>query len=99
MGIFFGLVLGKPIGITLFAAAAVALGWCVLPTRTNWKQMVGAGCLGGIGFTMSIFVSLLAFDDPHTIEHAKTAILFSSTIAALFGTLWLWRVLPRRAAM
>lgn len=97
LGIFFGLVLGKPVGITLFAGAAVALGWCVLPTGIRWKQMIGVGCLGGIGFTMSIFVSLLAFDDPHIIEHAKTAILFSSTIAALLGTLWLWIALPKLA--
>ncbi|MBL7952110.1 MAG: Na+/H+ antiporter NhaA [Flavobacteriales bacterium] len=98
LGIFLGLVLGKPVGIGLFAATAVALGWSMLPTGVNWKQLIGVGCLGGIGFTMSIFVALLAFDDPSLIEHAKTAILCSSTVAALSGTLWLWATLPKLAA-
>ncbi|HRH70273.1 MAG TPA: Na+/H+ antiporter NhaA [Flavobacteriales bacterium] len=89
LGIFFGLALGKPIGITLFAAGAVSLGWCSLPSGVRWKDIIGVGFLGGIGFTMSIFITLLAFDHAETIVHAKTAILVSSFVAALVGALWL----------
>ena len=89
LGIFLGLVLGKPIGITLFASAAVALGWCALPNGVRWKDIIGVGFLGGIGFTMSIFITLLAFDHGGTIVHAKTAILLSSFVAAGLGAVWL----------
>lgn len=89
LGIFFGLVLGKPIGITLFALSAVALGWCALPDGVRWKDIIGTGFLGGIGFTMSIFITLLAFTDPVIVVHAKTAILFSSCAAAVVGAIWL----------
>ena len=89
LGIFLGLVLGKPIGITLFASAAVALGWCALPNGVRWKDIIGVGFLGGIGFTMSIFITLLAFDHGGTIVHAKTAILLSSFVAAGVGAVWL----------
>jgi len=89
MGIFLGLVLGKPIGITLFAAGAVALGWCALPKGVRWKDIIGVGFLGGIGFTMSIFITLLAFEHNDTIVHAKTAILLASFVAAVVGAVWL----------
>lgn len=94
IGIFLGLVLGKPLGITLFAAGAVALGWCALPSGTRWKDILGVGFLGGIGFTMSIFIALLAFDHSATIVQGKTAILVSSLVAAVIGALWLRVVLP-----
>lgn len=93
LGIFFGLVLGKPLGIALFAAAAVAIGWCALPQGVRWKHIIGTGFLGGIGFTMSIFITLLAFNDAGTIVHAKTAILVSSCVAAVVGAVWLRNVL------
>lgn len=89
LGIFLGLVLGKPIGIALFSAAAVAIGWCALPDDVRWKDIIGTGFLGGIGFTMSIFITLLAFEDAHVIVHAKTAILVSSFVAAVVGAIWL----------
>jgi Na+:H+ antiporter, NhaA family len=89
LGIFLGLVLGKPIGIALFSAAAVAVGWCALPDGVRWKDIIGTGFLGGIGFTMSIFITLLAFEDAHVIVHAKTAILVSSFVAAVVGAIWL----------
>ncbi|HEY0978551.1 MAG TPA: Na+/H+ antiporter NhaA [Flavobacteriales bacterium] len=98
LGIFFGLVLGKPIGIVLFSALTVAVGWAALPAGTTWKQLTGVGLLGGIGFTMSIFIALLAFGDPHLIAQAKTAILVSSCTAAILGALGLFVVLPKRAA-
>ncbi|MEG1198813.1 MAG: Na+/H+ antiporter NhaA, partial [Algoriella sp.] len=84
-GIFLGLVLGKPIGITLFTFIAVKLGLCDLPTAVNFKRVFGVGILGGIGFTMSIFVSMLAFSDPSYINEAKLMILVASITAAVAG--------------
>ena len=84
-GIFLGLVLGKPIGITLFTFIAVKLGLCDLPTAVNFKRVFGVGILGGIGFTMSIFVSMLAFSDQSYINEAKLMILVASVTAAIAG--------------
>ncbi|WP_291121055.1 Na+/H+ antiporter NhaA [Empedobacter sp. UBA7248] len=84
-GIFLGLVIGKPIGITLFTWIAVKLGLCELPTAVNFKRVFGVGILGGIGFTMSIFVSMLAFKDPSYINEAKLMILVASLTAAIVG--------------
>lgn len=84
-GIFFGLVVGKPVGITLFTWFAVKLGLCELPTAVNFKRVFGVGILGGIGFTMSIFVSMLAFKDPSYINEAKLMILVASLTAAIVG--------------
>ncbi|MBS1582738.1 MAG: Na+/H+ antiporter NhaA [Bacteroidetes bacterium] len=97
LGIFLGLVVGKPVGIVAFAALAVGVGWCALPDGTRWKHLLGAGCLAGIGFTMSIFITLLAFDHAETVMHAKTAILVSSGVAALLGGAVLLLTLPKRA--
>lgn len=84
-GIFLGLVVGKPVGITLFTWIAVKLGLCELPTAVNFKRVFGVGILGGIGFTMSIFVSMLAFNDPSYINEAKLMILVASLTAAIVG--------------
>ena len=84
-GIFLGLVIGKPVGITLFTWLAVKLGLCELPTAVNFKRVFGVGILGGIGFTMSIFVSMLAFKDPSYINEAKLMILVASLTAAIVG--------------
>lgn len=93
-GIFLGLVVGKPLGIGLFCAVAVGLGVCTLPTGISWKKLLGAGALAGIGFTMSIFISLLAFNDAEHILMSKTTILLSSTVAGCIGYFWLRAVLP-----
>ncbi len=91
-GIAAGLVLGKPIGVTLFCAAAVAAGLCRLPEDLGWPHVVGAGMLGGIGFTMSIFIANLAFaGDAHAINASKMAILAASLTAGVLGSLWLSR--------
>ena len=95
LGIFFGLVVGKPLGIALFTGASIALGWCALPEGTRFTQLIGVGCLAGIGFTMSIFITLLAFDDPAIVVNAKTAILASSLVAAVVGAVWIRRTLAR----
>lgn len=89
IGIATGLVLGKPLGIVLFSLAAVKLGLCVLPSGINWSQMAGTGFLGGIGFTMSIFITLLAFRDPVLVDSSKMAVLLASTLSALVGLAWL----------
>lgn len=96
LGIFLGLVLGKPIGITLFTFASVLLGISALPSGVNLKQVIGVGFLGGIGFTMSIFVTLLAFNDAHIVSESKITILLSSLCAAIFGLIWLYFALRKK---
>lgn len=93
-GIFLGLVVGKPLGIGIFCLATIALGWSTLPPGINWKQLLGAAMLAGIGFTMSIFITLLAFDDLEHVVASKATILVSSTVAAVLGYAWLRSVLP-----
>ncbi|RTY92367.1 Na+/H+ antiporter NhaA [Flavobacterium sp. GT3R68] len=85
IGILVGLVIGKPLGIWLFSFFGCALGLCHLPLGLKWKNIVGAGLLGGIGFTMSIFITLLAFEDSDVINNSKIAILLASSIAAILG--------------
>lgn len=87
LGIMSGLVIGKPLGILLFCRVAISAGWAVLPTSVTWKHIAAAGQLAGIGFTMSIFITLLAFSDVQTVVSAKLAILVASTCAALLGLL------------
>jgi len=90
LGIFGGLVLGKPIGIFLFSFAAVGLGLCKLPPDLSWRHVLGAGMLGGIGFTMSIFITNLAFPgQADAITASKIAILLASLTAGVIGFLWL----------
>lgn len=89
VGIIAGLVIGKPLGIWLFSLIGVGLGLCALPNDLKWKNLIGAGFLGGIGFTMSIFITLLAFDDETIINNSKIAILLASVIAGVVGFLWL----------
>ena len=94
IGIFIGLVLGKPLGILLFSLAAVGLGLCTLPPDLKWKHIAGAGFLGGIGFTMSIFITLLAFNREDLINSSKISVLIASTIAGIIGFIWLNKTLP-----
>jgi NhaA family Na+:H+ antiporter len=91
IGILLGLVVGKPLGIFLFSFLGVSLGLCALPKDLKWKTIIGAGMLGGIGFTMSIFITLLAFknDGEEVITYSKIAILIASFIAGTLGFLWL----------
>ncbi len=84
-GIFFGLLLGKPIGIFLFSRLAVALRMAKLPDGVCWKQLAAIGVFGGIGFTMSIFIDNLAFSDLRLVFIGKATILVSSVSAALAG--------------
>jgi len=85
VGIALGLIVGKPLGIFLLSFLAVKMRICKLPTEISWKSIFGVGILGGIGFTMSIFITLLAFDNETIINNSKLVILFSTLIAGLLG--------------
>ncbi|MES2756439.1 MAG: Na+/H+ antiporter NhaA [Pseudomonadota bacterium] len=90
LGIFAGLLLGKPIGIFVFSFAAVSLGVCRLPPDLAWRHVLGAGLLGGIGFTMSIFITNLAFTgQAENITASKITILLASLFAGICGFAWL----------
>jgi len=84
-GIILGLVVGKPVGIWLFSYLSSKAGICKLPQAVKWKHIFATGFLGGIGFTMSIFITLLAYDDIHIIDDSKMAILVASLIAGMIG--------------
>ncbi len=86
MGVFFGLLLGKPLGITLASWIAVKSRLAVMPDKATWPLLFAVACLGGIGFTMSIFVDSLAFTDADLINRGKIAILMGSTAAAVLGS-------------
>lgn len=85
LGIMMGLTLGKPIGIVLFSAVAVQIKTASLPSGVAWKHIMAAGMLAGIGFTMSIFITILAFPDSATIVSSKVAILVASLLSAFIG--------------
>ena len=87
MGIFFGLVVGKPLGIFLASWGAVKSGLAVMPEGATWRLLLAVACLGGIGFTMSLFVDALAYTEPDLIDRGKIAILMGSTAAAVLGSL------------
>ncbi|MBX3286367.1 MAG: Na+/H+ antiporter NhaA [Actinobacteria bacterium] len=88
LGIVGGLVLGKPIGIALAAVLAIRFGGASLPSHAGWLELVGVGCLAGIGFTVSLFVSGLAFEG-ELVDHAKIAVLAASMVAGLLGAVLL----------
>lgn len=96
LGILLGLIAGKPIGITLFSFLAVKTGLCALPRKTKWKHLLGVGMLGGIGFTMSIFITILAFDDAFHINESKLMILLASLTSGILGYAWLKHFLPEQ---
>ena len=95
LGVFLGLVVGKPIGITLAALAMRATGRVRWPDGMDMRAMIGMGLLCGIGFTMSLFIASLAYVSPH-YEEAVLGILAASLVASLLGMAWLRMVLPAR---
>jgi NhaA family Na+:H+ antiporter len=97
VGVLLGLVFGKQVGVFLFSWLAVRAGWAVLPDGVTWAQIYGVSCLAGIGFTMSLFISDLAFSDALLVSEAKIGILAASLIAGVWGMFVLWRVLPHKA--
>ena len=94
LGIFAGLIIGKPFGIWISSFIAVKFGISILPEGVKWKHLFGAGLIGGIGFTMSIFITLLAFEDTTLINQAKIAVMLASLVAGLIGFIWLKSTLP-----
>ena len=92
LGIIGGLVLGKQLGVTLFAFLVVRLGMATLPEGADWRQIYGVACLCGIGFTMSLFIANLAFADVAALETAKTGVLAASLLSGLCG----WSILRTR---
>ena len=96
IGVVLGLVLGKPIGVTLASWLAVRLGLASLPENVSWKHVHGAGWLAGIGFTMSLFMTGLAFTDDAHLTAAKLGILIASLCAGVIGSVILVRI-PRMA--
>ena len=95
LGIVLGLLVGKPIGIFLFALAGSWLGWCTIPDNLRLPHLLGIGLLAGIGFTMSIFITLLAFNDGELIDSSKIAVLAGSFISGLIGFI-LMRIILRK---
>ncbi|HEB70924.1 MAG TPA: Na+/H+ antiporter NhaA [Desulfobulbus sp.] len=94
LGIMTGLLIGKQVGIVGFSLLVIKSGWTELPAGVNWGQIWGVALLGGIGFTMSIFISELAFFDAAMIADAKIAIFITSILAGICGYLVLNKTLP-----
>jgi NhaA family Na+:H+ antiporter len=99
LGIALGLVVGKPVGIALACALAVAFGACRLPAELRWSHVLGAGMLGGIGFTMSIFIANLAFAGDHAmVDESKAVVLLASLVSGVLGYLFLRFTSKEKAA-
>jgi NhaA family Na+:H+ antiporter len=88
LGVFLALVIGKPIGVILASALVVRLGWCRLPSDVSWPGVCVVGLLAGIGFTMSIFIANLAFDNENLLSAAKLGVLLASLTSAVIGLTW-----------
>ena len=87
VGVLLGLVIGKPLGITAAAFGAVKSGVAQLPRGVLWRSLLGYACLAGIGFTMSLFIAMLAFDETGPVNSAKTGILAGSLLAGIGGAI------------
>lgn len=96
LGIILGLVVGKPLGIFILSYFAVRIGVGVLPDKINWKLILGASCLAGIGFTMSIFITNLAFGGNELIVSSKISVIVASSISAILGLLFLKIVIAEK---
>ncbi|HMJ10282.1 MAG TPA: Na+/H+ antiporter NhaA, partial [Polyangiaceae bacterium] len=96
LGVVLGMVLGKPCGILLASFVATRLGLCSLPRGVDWKGVIVVGCVAGIGFTVAIFVTGLAFVDPALLKVGKVAVLLASVVAVAGGLLVGRLLLPSR---
>ncbi|MBW3546210.1 MAG: Na+/H+ antiporter NhaA, partial [Bacteroidetes bacterium] len=94
LNIALALLVGKGVGVSLLSWFSVKLGWASLPEGTSWIQLIALGLLGGVGFTMALFISNLAFIDAELLNEAKMGILIGSTLAGLGGYLLLRFTLP-----
>jgi len=95
-GIILGLLFGKPLGIFIFSVIGVTIGLCSIPKEISKKHLIGVGLLAGIGFTMSIFITLLAFNENISIVSSKISVLIASVLAGSIGFLWLYITLPKK---
>ncbi len=87
LGVLFGLLVGKQVGVLFFSWLAVRMGWAVMPPGITWRHIYGVSCLTGIGFTMALFIANLAFLDAAVLDQAKIGIFAASLLAGLAG--WL----------
>ena len=87
LGVISGLVIGKFIGILLFTWILIKTGLAILPENSNWNHIIGVSLLGGVGFTMSLFITDLAFNNAELVSQAKYGILIASIIAGILGTI------------
>jgi NhaA family Na+:H+ antiporter len=90
LAIVCGLFIGKPLGLVLACVLAVKMGWAVKPNEYSWRQLVGAGALAGIGFTMSLFIAAQAFPEESAFAASKIAVFAASVISAIAGVAILW---------
>jgi NhaA family Na+:H+ antiporter len=90
LAILCGLFIGKPLGLVLACVLAVRLGWAIKPAEYSWRQLIGAGALAGIGFTMSLFIAAQAFPDESSFAASKIAVFAASVISAIAGVAILW---------
>ena len=98
LAIFLGLFPGKAIGITLFTWAAIRMGICAAPVGMNLKRLIGLSILGGIGFTVSLFIANLSYDDPSMLamlNEAKLGIFVGTIVSGIVGYALLYHILPR----
>ncbi len=95
LGVMAGLIIGKPVGIFLFSFIASKTGIAAMPSNASYKQLLGVGMLGGIGFTMSIFTSSLAFAIPELLVISKVAVIAGSLVSSLAGYIYLSRLAPQ----
>ncbi|WP_353714937.1 Na+/H+ antiporter NhaA [Dehalogenimonas sp. 4OHTPN] len=93
-GIMAGLIIGKPLGIIGLTFLISKFGWISKPASCEWRHIIGAGIIGGVGFTMSIFITGLAFTDAGQIDSAKLAVVSASLVAGAAGVFYLWRLPP-----
>jgi NhaA family Na+:H+ antiporter len=91
LGVVLGLVIGKQLGVTAFSWIAVRAGWARLPAGVNWSLIYGVSWLAGVGFTMSLFITSLAFNDEPTLIAARSGVLIASLVAGVVGYLLLKR--------
>lgn len=97
VGVFFGLLVGKPLGVVGATWLAVKAGVTQLPPGVTWKGITGVGFLAGIGFTMALFIANLAFGSGAVLDQAKIGILSASVVAAILGLVFLWRAFGEEA--
>ena len=99
MGIMLGLIFGKQIGVTLFSWLSIKFGFSEMPNDVSWKQLYGVSCLAGIGFTMSLFISNLAYTNDLFVQESKLGILLASLVAGIWGMLILREKKAKKAAL